>query len=162
MRILSKRESVKYFQFLNPDPIHWHLFLLLVYVRIFHHCWNCTFVFLFKVQDPFLQKWSTHTELSFHFNVYLDDTKEFNLGMNNFSKTVFVFVSGYLSWQMWQKSLFFCREIYGKDSWNPAWVVFLSNWRLYLSFVAIYLKRHISRNWKKNLLLLNTKKENHS
>lgn len=108
MRVLSKREPFRYFQFPDPDPSKWYLFLFLVYVRIFHHSWNCTFVFLFKVQGPFLQKRSTNTELS--FNLY-DLTKEFNPGKKNnvdhcFNNSgVFLYIPGHLNWHTWQDFL---------------------------------------------------------
>lgn len=141
MRVLSKREPFRYFQFPDPDPSKWYLFLFLVYVRIFHHSWNCTFVFLFKVQGPFLQKRSTSTELS--FNLY-DLTKEFNPGKKkNVSITgFFLYIPGHLNWHMWQD--FFLRKSMKKIFFKPSWVVFLSSWRLYYSFVAIYLKHHVS------------------
>lgn len=142
MRVLSKREPFRYFQFPDPDPSKWYLFLFLVYVRIFHHSWNCTFVFLFKVQDPFLQKRSTNTELS--FNLY-DLTKEFNPGKKKcFNNSGFFFIYMDTLIDICDK-IFFFKEIYEKNFFlKPSWVVFLSSWRLYLSFVAIYLKHHVS------------------
>lgn len=160
MRVLSKREPFRYFQFLDPDPINWYLFLFLVYVRIFHNCWNCTFVFLFKVQDPFLQKRSTHTELSFHVNVSLDDNWRIR-SRHFFQKQFFLFAFGYLIWQMWHKSLLFCRGIYEKDFFkNPAWVVFLSGWIFTLALLQFILNVTFLETGKN--LLLNTKKEIYS
>lgn len=114
MRVLSKREPFRYFQFPDPDPINRYLFLFLVYVRFFHHSWNCTFVFLFKVQGPFFtEKINKLTELS--FNLY-DLTKEFNPGKKkNVSITVvFFFIYMDTLIDICDK-IFFFKEIYEKD-----------------------------------------------
>lgn len=112
MRVLSKREPFRYFQFPDPNPSNRYLFLFLVYVRIFHHSWNCTFVFLFKVLGPFLQKRSTNTELS--FNLY-DLTKEFNPGKKKcFNNSGFFCIYMDTLIDICDK-IFFFKEIYEKD-----------------------------------------------
>lgn len=94
--------------------------------------------FYLRYKILFLQKRST-------FNLY-DLTKEFNPGKKKkgFNNNVFTCIYLDTLIDICDK-IFFFKEIYEKNFFlKPSWVVFLSSWRLYYSFVAIYLKHHVS------------------